>query len=128
MIIEKAWASVHGSYERIIKGNTCDTIRDLLGAPSKEYPLETDPRIFDRLIDADRKDFIMVATKNKYNQNEPDKIYTVQGVEVVTMIDGKKENLIKIRDYNNSLSFKGDFSKQSNKWTPELKKQVDFDK
>ena len=80
------------------------------------------------MLDADRKDFIMFATKNKYAKNEPDKIYTIKGVEIVTLANGAKDNLVKIRDYNNSLMLKGDYSKSWNGWTPELKSQVDFDK
>ena len=89
--------------------------------------METDSRIFERLLDADRKDFIMFATKNKYSKNEPDKIFVIKGVEIVTLTNGQKDNLIKIKDYNDSLMLKGDYSKTWNGWTPELKSQVDFD-
>ena len=75
----------------------------MLGAPSKEYSLETDPRVFERLTDADRKDFIMFATKNNYSKSEPDKIYTIKGVETLDLGQRKTEKLVKIRDCNNTL-------------------------
>ena len=34
MIIEKVWAKIHQSYERIITGQSYEVFRDLLGAPS----------------------------------------------------------------------------------------------
>lgn len=37
MILEKAWAKIHGSYERIVSGMSKEVMRDLTGAPSYEY-------------------------------------------------------------------------------------------
>jgi len=36
-ILEKAWAKLHGSYERIVSGMSFNVMRDLTGAPSYEY-------------------------------------------------------------------------------------------
>lgn len=35
MILEKAWAKVYGSYERIESGITRECLHDLTGAPTK---------------------------------------------------------------------------------------------
>lgn len=37
LILEKAWAKVHKSYERIIGGQSHQTFRDITGAPGYEY-------------------------------------------------------------------------------------------
>lgn len=37
ILLEKAWAKVHGSYNRIIGGLSHQTFRDVTGAPSFEY-------------------------------------------------------------------------------------------
>jgi len=50
MLIEKAWAKVHGSYERIIGGQAYLTIRDLTGAPSFEFSDE-EPGVFEMLYE-----------------------------------------------------------------------------
>jgi calpain-15 len=33
IIMEKAWAKIHGSYDRIVSGTVYLTLRDLTGAP-----------------------------------------------------------------------------------------------
>jgi|TARA_B110000305_G_C19431785_1_gene636589 hypothetical protein len=42
ILLEKAWAKLHGSYERIIGGMAHYTFRDLTGAPAYEYSLNPD--------------------------------------------------------------------------------------
>jgi calpain-15 len=37
ILLEKAWAKIHGSYERISLGVTSYTLRDITGAPSFIY-------------------------------------------------------------------------------------------
>ncbi len=37
LVLEKAWAKVHGTYKRIESGEAHLTFRDLLGAPAWEY-------------------------------------------------------------------------------------------
>ena len=45
ILLEKAWAKIHGSYERIIGGQAHLTFRDLVGAPSYEIQ-SSDPDAF----------------------------------------------------------------------------------
>ena len=37
LLLEKAWAKTHGSYQRIENGSTFLTFRDITGAPSYEF-------------------------------------------------------------------------------------------
>lgn len=37
ILMEKAWAKIHGSYEIIIAGDGAKTLRDITGAPSFNY-------------------------------------------------------------------------------------------
>jgi hypothetical protein len=39
LLMEKAWAKLHGSYCAIIAGNTEKVVRDLTGAPYETYKL-----------------------------------------------------------------------------------------
>jgi len=45
LILEKAWAKLHKSYDRICYGTPFYTFRDLTGAPTYQYNL-TDEGIF----------------------------------------------------------------------------------
>ena len=38
IIFEKAWAKIHGSYDRIVSGTVYLTLRDLTGAPGFSVP------------------------------------------------------------------------------------------
>jgi calpain-15 len=40
LILEKAWAKIHGSYERIEAGLAHNVMRDLTGAPSYDFDIE----------------------------------------------------------------------------------------
>ena len=53
VVLEKAWAKIHGSYERIEAGQAHLTMRDLTGAPAYEYFIEKTPNIFDVILEAD---------------------------------------------------------------------------
>ena len=80
-ILEKAWAKVHGSYERIIDGKARETLRDLLGAPAEAF--STKGNILDKLIDADKRDFIVtvdIAKKDAESQQEEAKELAMFGL------------------------------------------------
>ena len=44
LIMEKAWAKLHGSYMKMTNGSHADVFRDLTGAPTFEYPATVDCR------------------------------------------------------------------------------------
>jgi calpain-15 len=52
LILEKAWAKLHGSYERIIGGMAHETFRDVLGAPSFSYKSDEEDA-FQKILEAD---------------------------------------------------------------------------
>lgn len=53
IILEKAWAKIHGSYERIEAGFAEDVMRDLTGAPSYDFGTEEED-LAERLLEFDR--------------------------------------------------------------------------
>ena len=64
MLLEKAWAKIHGSYFRIIGGNSHLTFRDLTSAPSfridmdeKHYKLKNE--FWDDIVKWDKKKYII---------------------------------------------------------------------
>ncbi len=46
LLLEKAWAKLHGSYARIEAGDPAETLRDLTGAPAYSYKLKDTPNIW----------------------------------------------------------------------------------
>ena len=50
--MEKAWAKVHGSYERVEAGFAENVFRDLTGAPSEVIQNE-DEELFEKLLYAE---------------------------------------------------------------------------
>ena len=61
IILEKAWAKVHGSYERIEAGFAHEVMRDLTGAPS--YDVDVDEEgLFEKLEGYDKRNFMMAAS------------------------------------------------------------------
>jgi hypothetical protein len=61
VILEKAWAKVHGSYESIESGNTFETIRDLTGAPGYYYYgwEEINDGLWSYILDFEKADYPM---------------------------------------------------------------------
>ena len=48
-ILEKVWATLHGSYERIVNGDARSVLRDITGAPTYEYEFK-EPGLFEMLL------------------------------------------------------------------------------
>jgi len=64
LILEKVWAKLHGSYERIEAGFAHNVMTDLTGAPSFDLDIDTEGEdvVWDRLVAAEKKNYIMAAS------------------------------------------------------------------
>jgi calpain-15 len=64
LILEKVWAKIHGSYERIEAGYAHNVMRDLTGAPSFDIDIEEygKEKLWERLIISDQKNYVMAAS------------------------------------------------------------------
>ena len=136
IMLEKAWAKIHGSYERIEWGDTQTAVRDLTGAPGETYDLKdkemTPEDIWDKLVEADKNRYIICCSVDSKEQKElknceslglvPEHAYTMIGC--VVLDDGTR--LCKIRNPWGNFEWKGDWSDSSDLWTNELKKKCKF--
>lgn len=61
MLLEKAWAKIHKSYERIESGFAENVLWDLTGAPTKVLSHD-DPELWDNMWDAHNKGFLIAAS------------------------------------------------------------------
>ena len=66
IILEKAWAKVHGSYERIEAGFADNVMRDLTGAPSYDFATDEDD-LDTKLLAFDKAGYIMAASAGASN-------------------------------------------------------------
>ena len=62
ILLEKAWAKVHGGYMNIAAGLTREALRDLTGASAETFFTSQNPdKLWNKLVEANEKKFIMTA-------------------------------------------------------------------
>ena len=133
MLLEKAWAKVHGSYERIEAGYAENVLRDLTGAPTKVFTHD-DKELWDNMLRAKENNFLMAgsagSTKSSKELLEEMGLigyhsYGILDVREVATMEGM-EKLIKLRNPWGDFEWTGDWSDQSPNWTDDLKKELNF--
>jgi len=62
IILEKAWAKVHGTYMRIQAGFAYEAFRDLLGAPAYGYKTKEEKDMFKIMLKANEKKYMLCAS------------------------------------------------------------------
>lgn len=132
MILEKAWAKVYGSYERTERGTSNGALRDLTGAPTVTYKFEEGT--WEKIIEGIREEYIICASasSNKASQQILEGIgligslsYAVLKAQEVKTSEGPVK-LVMLRNPWSNAEWQGDWSDKSPKWTPQLKKLLDF--
>jgi calpain-15 len=133
ILLEKAWAKLHGSYDRIIGGQCHETFRDLTGAPAWEFE-SGDEDAWDRILEADRKNYIMAAGVSQGNADEGERLqalglvgqhaYGLIGVAEVKDPRGQMAKIVNLRNPWGKFEWNGDWSDHSPCWTPQARKQV----
>ena len=126
MILEKAWAKVNGNYENTIKGFVSEAFRALTGAPVIFFKHDFVESLWNHMIEADKKCYIICASasKGELNKKEFDKMglisdhaYAVISLHVVDTDQGEVK-LIKMRNPWGHKEWMGDWSDTSDLWTP----------
>lgn len=142
MVLEKAFAKVHGSYAAIRSGWPYEAMMDLTGAPYKDIKFadnrtkakREDGSLWADLLSYDLKQYIMSCstsgvdkfteggTKPQFLQTGlvPGHAYTLISV-VTTSPETGSHKLVRIRNPWGSLEWTGDWSDSSPLWTPEIK-------
>ena len=62
LLLEKAWAKIHGSFDRIKSGLAHTTMRDLTGAPAYEYIISETEDMFERILMADYRNHCIATS------------------------------------------------------------------
>jgi len=128
ILMEKAWAKIHGSYEVIIAGDGATTLRDITGAPSFNYDTKDD-ETWDRILKAYNSDHITVSSTKSENKDinyeqlglVPGHEYAILKCAIVFSSKGVETKILKLRNPWGSFEWKGDWSDNSECWTDEAK-------
>jgi len=149
MLLEKAWAKVNGSYENIVKGDCYEALRAITGAPCKrvshkggmqEYKGSELDDIWNQIESSDQLNYVMCSNVGRSGDGSKDGSFDEKFKEMglisshayalieahTVSVGSKKVRLLKLRNPWGGTEWKGDWSDESTKWTPELKKKLDW--
>ena len=141
LIVEKCWAKIFGSYQRIEAGTAGEAMYPLTGSPHKFFIHEDYERkdyIWQRIYQADKMGFPMataVASQadEDLSRREVKKAglvdahaYSLIAAKIIEDDQGNKIRLCQIRNPWGKKEWQGDWSDKSSLWTPKTKSQVKF--
>ena len=141
LILEKCWAKIFGSYQRIEAGTAGEAMYPLTGSPHKFFIHEDYERkdyIWQRIYQSDKMKFPMATAVASQADEELTRsdvkraglvdahAYSLIGAAIVEDDAGKKHRLIKIRNPWGKKEWSGDWSDKSDRWTPKTKAAVNF--
>ena len=128
-LLEKAWAKLHGSYATTAGGIPDFAANHLTGVPSESLRHEDHKDLdefWELLKSADRRKFTMMACSLGEGEEEnEDGIISGHAYSVISihefMHEGELVRLLKLRNPWGHGEWTGDWSDESEKWTPELR-------
>jgi hypothetical protein len=150
MLVEKAWAKVHGGFLNINGGLIREALHDLTGAPAITYfTREGKPEEhWNNIIDGDSRNYIMAAGTDDISGTGNDAFNDRIGLsgnhaysllaayEIVNDRGNKRalrqgepsnpsnERIVKMRNPWGEKEWKGDWADGSGKWTPQLRNEL----
>jgi len=136
LLIEKAWAKVHGSYQAIISGLAGEALTNLTGAPC-DYLHSTNPKFFQKIYDATTEDsahaskgWYVVALLPNEALEALEEVGLVAGHSYAVLdarqlqLGGATTQLLQLRNPWGSAQWHGAFSPGAAEWTPEARAQL----
>jgi len=138
-LLEKAYAKLHGSYEALKGGSTCEAMEDFTGGISENYDLEkAPPNLFHIMLKAYERNSLMgcsiepdpsvteMQTREGLVKGHAYSITRVQYVDINTPNTSGKIPLLRLRNpWGNEAEWNGPWSDKSPEWRyiPESEKQ-----
>lgn len=149
-LLEKAWAKAHGGYLNIDGGYITEAVHDLTGAPCANFFSDegTPEAHWRRILEGERKNFIMgcatddIADKGNDDQDEGTGLCGLHAYSLLAAYeltqdgsgyrvkrpsepkDPSSVRLVKIRNPWGKGEWKGEWSDNDPRWTPQLLKEV----
>ena len=135
-LLEKAWAKLHGSYCMIRRGSTLSAMPHLTGAPSIRVDhnlVKSHDDYWKQLCDSVRRQYVVSACTQETDLTEQASgtkrgtisghAYSVLATHEVTQ-GRAKVKLVKLRNPWGVAEWSGDWSNESDKWTPQLRQEL----
>ena len=151
ILLEKAWAKIHGGYMNIAAGLTREALRDLTGASAITYFTKRHrEELWERLVQANFNKHIMTAGSDDLSNGSDALVEKIgiagshaysllevyefeiidNGYKVLTPEESKEgmniERVVKLRNPWGKGEWKGAWSDDSDLWTDELKEEIGF--
>jgi len=127
MLLEKAWAKVHGGYSIISGGDSRESLSALTGAPTTllRHNERTKEDLWNLVINATKKKYIMSTGGAKAYKG----LYSGHAYSLLKAIELNTRNmgvvrLVQIRNPWGEYEWNGDWADNSGLWTPELRLQA----
>jgi hypothetical protein len=134
MILEKAYAKLHGSYEAIEGGHTSDGLTDLTGLPSYSVDIQkkqseiADGSFWKSILDWHENGFMMGCGSHSGSDTDHNNMGIVQGhafsILNVVEVDGIRFMNIRNPHGTGSQEWQGDYSDKSDKWNRRLRSKL----
>ncbi|CAJ1423215.1 unnamed protein product [Effrenium voratum] len=142
LILEKAWAKLHGSYQQLEGGAPYRALMDLLGTAGKEYSIKheqqpggliAENKFFEMLRRYDRRRYLMVAgtpgvdTLTKGDRSGSDQHDQLSGLvpghayTLLSVQEACGQRLLQLRNVWGDHEWTGDWSDKSPLWTPKMR-------
>lgn len=124
MILEKAWAKVHGNFGRIEAGLTTECLHDLTGAPTRDYYMGDDNEaLWQAILNGERNQHVMTCGTANSQGMEVMNDFGIAGGHAYSLLGGYevstpqgREKLVKIRNPWGDKEWLGRFSDNSSDW------------
>ena len=133
LILEKAWAKVYGSYQRIEGGTIGEALPALTGAPTDMIihdDIANKENLWKEILAADKRQYVIATSVSSDKQHK-----TQESIKTMGLVDSHAYSLIsahvvqkgsltvrllKIRNPWGRKEWNGDWSDHSPLWTPEI--------
>jgi len=141
LLLEKAYAKLYKSYFGTSSGFQQEALAALTGAPTKYFKFKKnsglDPidETYLFLAGGIANKFVLTASSRKESETVNNKemgvvsvhAYAILDVKEIDLPNGRREKLIKMRNPWGNREWKGEWGDSSPYWTPELKKQLNYE-
>lgn len=122
-LMEKAYAKIHGDYESLHGGFTAEGIEDLTGGIASMM-FTSDILDRDRFWEEEMKEVnkhTLMGCSIGFEEENPEKhgIQSGHAYSVLNVAEYQGERLVHVRNPWGKIEWNGDWSDQSEKWTPE---------